>query len=48
VRVEQPVTVRELDAPRGTRRCRYDRRADIHEAFLALGYCLIGYRRLSN
>jgi transposase len=27
---------------------RYDRRADIHEAFLALGCCLICYRRLSN
>ena len=25
---------------------RYDRRADIHEAFLALGCCLICYRRL--
>jgi len=27
---------------------RYDRRADIHEAFLALGCCLVCYRRLSN
>ena len=27
---------------------RYDRRADIHEAFLALGCCLICYRRLQN
>lgn len=27
---------------------RYDRRADIHESFLALGCCLICYRRLQN
>jgi transposase len=27
---------------------RYDRRADIHEAFLALGCCLVCYRRLNN
>lgn len=27
---------------------RYDRRADIHEAFLALGCCLICWRRLQN
>ena len=27
---------------------RYDRRADIHEAFLALGCCLVCYRRLRN
>jgi transposase len=27
---------------------RYDRRADIHEAFLALGCCLICFRRLRN
>jgi transposase len=27
---------------------RYDRRADIHEAFLAIGCCLVGYRRLRN
>jgi transposase len=27
---------------------RYDRRHEIHEAFLALGCCLICYRRLSN
>ena len=27
---------------------RYDRRADIHEAFLALGCCLVCYRRLKN
>jgi len=27
---------------------RYDRRADIHEAFLALGCCLVCYRRLQN
>jgi transposase len=27
---------------------RYDRRADIHEAFLALGCCLICHRRLNN
>jgi len=27
---------------------RYDRRADIHEAFLAIGCCLVCYRRLSN
>jgi transposase len=27
---------------------RYDRRADIHEAFLALGCCLVCYRRLPN
>ena len=27
---------------------RYDRRADIHEAFLALGCCLVCYRRLTN
>jgi hypothetical protein len=26
---------------------RYDR-ADIHEAFLAIGYCLVCYRRLKN
>jgi transposase len=25
---------------------RYDRRADIHEAFLALGCCLVCFRRL--
>jgi transposase len=27
---------------------RYDRRHDIHEAFLALGCCLVCYRRLQN
>ena len=27
---------------------RYDRRAEIHEAFLALGCCLVCYRRLKN
>ena len=27
---------------------RYDRRADIHEAFLAIGCCLVCYRRLRN
>jgi transposase len=27
---------------------RYDRRAEIHEAFLALGCCLVCYRRLNN
>ena len=27
---------------------RYERRADIHEAFLALGCCLVCYRRLRN
>jgi hypothetical protein len=27
---------------------RYDRRADIHEAFLALGCCLVCYRRLTT
>ncbi len=27
---------------------RYDRRPDIHEAFLALGCCLVCYRRLRN
>jgi transposase len=27
---------------------RYDRRADIHEAFLALGCCLVCYRRLRS
>ena len=27
---------------------RYDRRADIHEAFLALGCCLVCYRRLNE
>jgi len=27
---------------------RYDRRADIHEAFLAIGCCLVCYRRLTN
>jgi transposase len=27
---------------------RYDRRADIHQAFLAIGCCLVCYRRLSN
>jgi transposase len=27
---------------------RYDRRADIHEAFLALGCCLVCYRRLNR
>jgi transposase len=27
---------------------RYDRRADIHEAFLALGCCLVCHRRLRN
>jgi len=27
---------------------RYDRRADIHEAFLALGCCLVCYRRLKS
>src|SRR6266480_616 len=27
---------------------RYDRRADIHEAFLALGCCILCYRRLKN
>jgi transposase len=27
---------------------RYDRRADIHEAFLALGCCIVCYRRLRN
>jgi hypothetical protein len=27
---------------------RYDRRGDIHEAFLALGCCLVCYRRLNN
>jgi transposase len=29
-------------------RVRYERRADIHEAFLALGCCLICFRRLTN
>ena len=27
---------------------RYDRRADIHEALLALGCCIVCYRRLRN
>ena len=27
---------------------RYDRRADIHEALLALGCCIVCYRRLKN
>ncbi len=27
---------------------RYDRRGDIHEAFLALGCCIVCYRRLRN
>ena len=27
---------------------RYDRRADIHEAFLALGCCLVCFRRVTN
>jgi transposase len=27
---------------------RYDRRADIHEAFLALGCCIVCHRRLKN
>jgi transposase len=27
---------------------RYDRRAEIHEAFLALGCCIVCYRRLRN
>jgi hypothetical protein len=27
---------------------RYDRRADIHQAFLALGCCLVCFRRLQN
>jgi transposase len=27
---------------------RYDRRSDIHEAFLALGCCLVCFRRLRN
>jgi hypothetical protein len=27
---------------------RYERRADIHEAFLALGCCLICFQRLTN
>jgi transposase len=27
---------------------RYERRADIHDAFLALGCCLICYRRLNH
>lgn len=27
---------------------RYDRRTEIHEAFLALGCCLVCYRRLRN
>jgi transposase len=27
---------------------RYDRRADIHEAFLALGCCIVCYRLLRN
>jgi transposase len=27
---------------------RYDRRADMHEAFLAIGCCLVCYRRLRN
>ncbi len=27
---------------------RYDRRAEIHEAFLALGCCLVCFRRLSH
>jgi transposase len=27
---------------------RYDRRSEIHEAFLAVGCCLVCYRRLSN
>jgi transposase len=27
---------------------RYDRRAEIHEAFLAIGCCLVCYRRLQN
>ena len=27
---------------------RYDRRSDIHEAFLALGCCVVCYRRLRN
>jgi hypothetical protein len=29
-------------------RIRYDRRADIHQAFLALGCCLVCHRRLRN
>jgi transposase len=27
---------------------RYDRRAEIHEAFLAIGCCLVCYRRLTS
>jgi hypothetical protein len=27
---------------------RYDRRDEIHEAFLALGCCLVCFRRLQN
>jgi hypothetical protein len=27
---------------------RYDRRADIHKAFFAIGCCLVCYRRLRN
>jgi transposase len=27
---------------------RFDRRAEIHEAFLAIGCCLVCYRRLRN
>ena len=27
---------------------RYDRRGDIHEAFLAIGCCLVCHRRLNN
>jgi transposase len=27
---------------------RYDRRAEIHEAFLAIGCCLVCFRRLTN
>ncbi len=27
---------------------RYDRRAEIHEAFLAIGCCLVCFRRLQN
>jgi transposase len=27
---------------------RYDRQAEIHEAFLALGCCIVCYRRLRN
>jgi transposase len=27
---------------------RYDRRAEIHEAFLSIGCCLVCYRRLRN